>query len=168
MTFKSKQEIFIRCQNKYRINCLLLDFLLLSFGTLVVIVRSHGIKNFFVVSLFVVIVLYYFISMLKANKKGFYLLSRLINIIDINGNQITVTTFDSSFYFNLSNYDAIEKTVNRELLQFRPSDANYGFDSKGKFTKRIFILTYDGDEYLLAEEFFEEFNRIRSALGISG
>jgi len=66
--------------------------------------------------------------------------------------------------FNLFVFDPIRVIADKNKLEFALSELKYGFDLHQEYTKRIYIVRYELDEYLLAENFFEQFELIKTEL----
>ena len=64
--------------------------------------------------------------------------------------------------FNMIKKDPIKLDAPTNLIQFFPSTTKYGFDRA--LTGDIYNLVYEGDEYLMASNFFDNFPAIKASL----
>jgi hypothetical protein len=89
------------------------------------------------------------------------LLNKLIDNIEITSGTIHIRTFPSSILYILKK-KPLKVDMSSNEVEIRSSDINYGLDRK--YTADIYVLSYAGDEYLLAEKFFDEFDKLKIAL----
>jgi len=165
MKFHSKIDIPQKCISKYRISAFAYDLLFLAMGTFSVLYANHKSQGPLVVILFAALVIFVFFRiLLYSSKRGIYLINRLIEEVEIRENEVIFQTFKSTYLFNLFVFDPIRVIADKNKLEFALSELKYGFDLHQEYTKRIYIVRYELDEYLLAENFFEQFELIKTEL----
>jgi hypothetical protein len=162
MIFKAKLEIATSCFRKFKMNDFFALLFVIAFTSLEILYRYHK-DSFSMASLFYTAlclgVLFMFLRFIYG---GTLLINKTINKIEIDTTQIIFQTFDSSFLFNVIKKQPIDINVPRNVVQFVLSTKKYGFDKK--YTGGMYLLVYAGDEYLIAENFFDNFSELKASL----
>jgi hypothetical protein len=154
MIFVAKKELLQKYLSRAKKRALLTILFFIFFATFSTLVYSHTYSGFHVSLIQIIIPIVFFVGLIRTTKKQFDQLSNVIQKIDIEKETLAITTTASAFYFNLFSYDSIELSIDRNLVKISAKNIKSG----------VYILTYAGDDYILGEPFFDEFEKLRSAL----
>jgi len=161
MIFQSKTNISGPCLKKFRIReflAAILVGLFTAFEIGYVLHERNTATASFLLTVFCILVLILFLRFIYS---GTVLVNKVIEKIEIVSGAVKVQTFSSSMLF-VYRKEPLILEMSATLLEIRLSDLKYGVDRK--YTGNIYVLSYAGDEYLLAEKFFGEFDKLKIAL----
>jgi hypothetical protein len=161
MIFQTKTAISDPCLKKFRIT----EFLAVIFGGLFTAFEIGYVfhqRNTPTVSFLVTAIcaLVYFLF-LRFIYSGTILVNKIIDQIETVSGTVRIQTFPSSMLF-VYKKEPLALEMSAALLEIRSSDLKYGIDRK--YTGNIYVVSYVGVEYLLAEKFFDEFDKLKIAL----
>ncbi len=126
------------------------------------LVNYHKYNDSIPIIIFSIVILFTILMFIRPVKNDCNLINRMINEIEINDNEIDFQTFPIAMFFNLINKESMYVKAERNNIRFKLSDGTYSFNKK--YTKNIYLLIYAGDEYLVPENFYENFELLKSKL----
>jgi hypothetical protein len=164
MIFESNSQTVYECIKKYKRSAYFyLPLYVIIAAFMVMSSYQNPNDKFFTLFLFVALIILFFRLPFHALNVGVDFINRIIVKIEVDNNQVAFQTSEVSIFSNLIRKEPISIIAKRDLIKITQSQINYPFDKE--ITKQIYILIYAGDEYLLAENFFYEFQRIIAELG---
>jgi hypothetical protein len=89
------------------------------------------------------------------------LLHRLVKTIEFKGDELSISTIEIDIYWDLIKRVPISLTMSADGVLVKIANEKYGVP---EYTGRIWLLFYKGQEYLLAEKFFSDFESLMSQL----
>jgi len=160
MVFQSKHEVAELCFKKFKKNDLYALVFVILFMSLEISIFFHNhdqISAQIIYTLVCTILLFFFLRFIYS---GGILINKMVDKIEIMADNICLQTFQSSILFNLIKKRPVTINIPRYQLQLELSNLKYGF--KKKYTGNIYLLSYRGNQYLLSEGFFDDFEKLKN------
>ena len=166
MKFQSDTNIAYQCINKYKRTAYLYFPLFLLLSVIISLMSYHEYHNInYLIFAIVAEIFLFYRFLIVALRKGLFLINRLVDNIIINENEIRLQTYSVEMFLQLFKRESLTVVANRNQIKIELSRMSFVFDPK--YTKNLYILIYAGEKYLLAENFFDQFQEIKTELGIS-
>lgn len=166
MKFQADHSIVKKYITKYKNYIYFLSPLifLYGFGTFLLYLHRVNLNNILnvIITIFVVpLSLLAIIQFVRSIKNNCTNINRMIGEIEINSKEIEFKTLQISMFLKLINKEPLYAKDQQDRMSFELSETQ---SVDKTYTGKIYSLIYAGDEYLIPENFFNDFESLKSQL----
>jgi hypothetical protein len=161
MIFKTDEEAINAYLKYFQFNKWFLVLSIYLYCVVIFVAAYHklGLKGLaFMLIGFAVLFYRNFIRPLLTNTNLF---NHLVNRIEFGDDEISISTIGVKFYWGLTKRAPMSLTMKREEMRVKLANEYYG---KAEYTGKIYLLMYKDHEFLLAENFFEDFESLKAQM----